>query len=274
VKERVVTFGPEGILVGVLTEPDVVVRDVPVVVMSNVGLNHHVGISRTWVDLSRRLAARGVPSLRFDASGLGDSAPRDTLGSDVERSILDLEDALTWLASDGAQRFVLVSWCSGTDNAHAVAARDSRVAGAVFLDGYTYATPASVVHEKLLRWVDLARWRRALRRRFPQLFGLELNRQAAGWVDEIFNREYPDRHRFEADISTMIDRGARLLFIYSRQTDYFYPRQFWDWMKRKDWRGRIAVEYYPKADHAFRFRTERDVMMNRVTSWIFALGGR
>jgi dienelactone hydrolase len=271
VKERVVTFGPEGILVGVVTEPDDAAGGFPVVVMSNVGLNHRVGISRTWVDLSRRLATHGVASLRFDASGLGDSAPRDSLASDVERSILDLEDALAFLATEGAKRFVLVSWCSGTDNAHAVAVRDSRVAGAVFLDGYTYATAVSRVRDKVLRWVDLARWRRAVRRRFPQAFGLELERQAAGWVDEIFNREYPTRRDFESDIATMIDRGARLLFIYSRQTEYFYPRQFWDWMKRKDWRGQIAVEYYPKADHAFRFRIEREVMMNRVTSWILAL---
>jgi hypothetical protein len=41
-------------------------------------------------------------------------------------------------------------------------------------------------------------------------------------------------------------------------------------MKRKDWRGQIEVEYHPKADHAFRYRAQRDVMMNRVTSWILS----
>ena len=167
-----------------------------------------------------------------------------------------------------------VSWCSGTDNAHPVAVRDARVIGAVFLDGYAYVTPTSQVYAKVYRWIHPARWRRALRRKFPRAFGLELDRHAVGWVDEIFNREYPSLRQFEADVATMVDRGARLLFVYSHQTTYAYRRQFWDWLERKDWSGRIAVEYYPKADHTFRYRTERDVMMNRVTSFILALSGR
>jgi hypothetical protein len=270
-KERVVTFGPDRILVGVVTEPETPLPGAPVVVMSNVGLNHRVGPHRMWVTLARRLADHGVKSLRFDASGLGDSAPRNDLLGDVERSVLDLEDAISMLAGEGATRFALVSLCSGTDNSHIVTLRDPRVVGAVFIDGYAYVTPTSLAYAKIFRFVQLPRWKRALRRRFPQLFGLDLDRQAVGWVDEIFNREYPSRDRFEADLAVMVDRGARLLFVYSQQTTYAYEAQFWDWLRRKDWRGRIAVEYYSKADHTFRYAVDRDVMLDRVSSWLLAL---
>ncbi|HEY6459097.1 MAG TPA: hypothetical protein VIY73_03070 [Polyangiaceae bacterium] len=272
-KERVVTFGPEGILVGIVTEPDAPRPGAPVVVMSNVGLNHRVGPSRAWVDLARGLAKYGVTSLRYDCSGLGDSAPRKDLLGDVERSILDLEDALAMLTAEGATHFALVSWCSGTDNSHVVAVRDPRVVGAAFLDGYAYTTPTSLAHAKIYRWVEPPRWRRALRRRFPRLFGLDLDRQAVGWVDEIYNREYPTREKFEEDLATLVDRGARLLFVYSQQTTYAYKGQFWDWLRRKEWGGQVAVEYYSRADHTFRYRADRTIMMDRLSGWLLALSG-
>jgi hypothetical protein len=267
-RERVVTFGPEGILVGVLTEPEKMRADAPVVVMSNVGLNHRVGPQRVWVELARRLAEHGIPAFRFDASGLGDSAPRTELLGDIERAVLDLEDALAWLAANVADRFELVSLCSGTDIAHRVAVNDARVKTAVFLDGYSYDTPRALVHKLALRWVALPRWRRALRRRFPQAFGLELDKHAVGWVDEIFYREYPTREQFERDLGTMVDRGMHVLFVFSGEATYRYKDQFWDALDRKDWRGRVSVEYYTKADHTFTFRPEREVMLSRVVNWI------
>jgi hypothetical protein len=267
-KERVVTFGPGGGLVGVLTEPRRLRPNSAAVVMSNVGLNHRVGPYRIWVELSRRLAGHGIASFRFDVSGLGDSAPRTDPLNDIERSVLDLEDALAWLAENVLPRFILVSLCSGTDNAHRVAVRDARVSGAVSLDGYSYMTPRALVHKHVGRWVAPKHWRRWLRRRFPSLFGLERDRRAVGAVDEIYTREYPSRLQFERDIARIVDRGARLLFVFSGETSYLYRGQFWDWLERKDWGGGVAVEYYPKADHTFMFQAEREAMLSRVTEWI------
>jgi hypothetical protein len=269
-RERVVTFGPGGILVGIMTEPDEPPPRGSVVVMSNVGLNHRVGPQRVWVELARRLAKRGIPSLRFDIAGLGDSAPRTELLSDIDRSVLDLEEAINWLAGKGFERFELVSLCSGVDNAHRVAVRDPRVKTAVFLDGYTYETPRAFIRKKILRWVDLPRWKRLLRRRFPEAFGLELDKHAVGWADEIFNREYPSQSQFERELATMVGRGTSLLYVFSGELMYRYKEQFWDALKRKDWGGRISVEYYPKADHTCTFRPERDVMLSRVENWIVA----
>jgi hypothetical protein len=267
-KERVVTFGVEGTLVGVLCEPDT--RPSPVVVvMSNVGLNHRVGPSRIWVELARRLARGGISSFRFDVSGLGDSPPRHDLLSDVERSILDLESALDWLSGNVSGKFVLISLCSGTDNAHPVSVRDERVEASVFIDGYNYETPRFHLERKVLRWVTPARWARGLRKRLPRAFGLEVDPR--GRPDEIFKREYPERAEFERDLAIMVDRGMYLFFIFSGETSYAYTGQFWDWLERKEWGGRIRVEYRPRANHTFTFREEREAMLGQVIEWIQSL---
>jgi len=272
-KERVVQFGDGHRLVGILTEPSEYRSPRLIAVMSNVGLNHRVGPSRIWVDLARRLAAQGIASFRFDLSGLGDSAPRNDLSGDDERAVQDLQEALDWLANTVGQRFVLLSLCSGTDNAHQVATLDHRVCGAVFLDGYTYSTPLFLFYRKGMRFLSMPHWRRWLVRSFPDTFGrLRGQSRTAGAANEIFRREYPSRDRFEADISLMVDRGAHLFFIFSGETMYAYRRQFWDWLERKDWKGHISLEYYPKANHTYSFRADREILMAAVVDWILSLG--
>jgi hypothetical protein len=268
-KESVVTFGEDVSLVGVLCEPEERAPNAVVVVMSNVGLNHRVGPSRVWVELARRLAKEGIPSFRFDASGLGDSAPRHDRLDDVERAVLDLRTALDWLSANVGDGFVLVSLCSGTDNAHPISARDARVKAAIFIDGYNYPTLRFHFERDVLRWVSPHRWRRFLRRRFPEKFGLEVD--ARGRPDEIFKREFPERSRFENDLATMVDRGMHLLFIFSGETNYAYRDQFWDWLERKDWNGRITVEYRPRANHTFTFLEERSALLELVVRWILSL---
>ncbi len=267
-RESIVTFGPGGILAGVLTEPETVLPGAPVIVMSNVGLNHHVGPSRMWVDLARRLARDGVASLRFDISGLGDSAPRSDLLSDVDRSVLDLRDALDWLGTKIGKRIVLLALCSGTDNAHRVAVEDPRVVGAIFLDGYTYLTPGFHLRRYVLGWASPERWLRRMRLKFPRAFGIDPDVPLA--TEQIFSREYPSREQFESDLSRMVEH-ARLLFVFSGETMYSYANQFWDWLKRKDWRGRVTVEHFPKADHIYSYRADREMMLERVARWILSL---
>ena len=81
-------------------------------------------------------------------------------------------------------------------------------------------------------------------------------------------REYPPRPQFERDIARIVDRGARLLFVFSGESGYLYGGQFWDWLERKDWGGRVEVEHYPKADHTFMFQAAREMMLARVAGWI------
>ena len=72
--ERPLSFGPHG-LFGVSTEvPEGSIG--PTAIFLSVANEHHVGPARTWVDLARRWAGEGIPSVRLDLSGLGDSPLR------------------------------------------------------------------------------------------------------------------------------------------------------------------------------------------------------
>ena len=99
-RERAIQFGSHRGLVGIVTTPDATPdapRPTRAIVMANVGLHHRVGPYRLYVDLARRLAARGFAALRFDLSGLGDSAARPGTMSDIERGILDMTEGMAWL---------------------------------------------------------------------------------------------------------------------------------------------------------------------------------
>src|SRR5579884_4043143 len=74
VRETVVAIEQEfGELAGVLSEPLGPGAGGLCLVLLNAGAIRRMGPNRMWVELARRWAARGVPSLRVDMEGLGDS---------------------------------------------------------------------------------------------------------------------------------------------------------------------------------------------------------
>jgi pimeloyl-ACP methyl ester carboxylesterase len=60
-------------LAGVLTEPVSAGEQDLCVVLLNAGAVRHIGPQRMWVEAARRWAALGVPTLRLDIAGVGDS---------------------------------------------------------------------------------------------------------------------------------------------------------------------------------------------------------
>ncbi|MGH9094777.1 MAG: alpha/beta hydrolase, partial [Acidimicrobiales bacterium] len=106
-------FGPG--LFGIRSEPVAQPRG-RAVVMVNVGIDHHVGPGRLWVELARKLASRGVRALRYDVSGIGDSPPRSGEAALVVRSLRAFEDnrdAMLEGNPDDPRDVVLVGLCTG-----------------------------------------------------------------------------------------------------------------------------------------------------------------
>jgi len=274
-KERAHLFGSSGGLVGVTTEPDGgALPGAPVVLLFNVGLNHRVGPGRLNVDLARSLAAVGVPSLRFDVSGLGDSEPRGDAGDDVARQVADLREAMDFAEKKlGVHRFVPVGLCSGTDGVHGAAMADPRVAGAAFLDGYAYATPGYRFRASMLRLGrlrDPVRWKFALRRRWRRLRGLSTGEEVEiGAPEPIFDRSYPPVERFRSDLEALLARNVKLLFVYTAEAWFFNHRE--QFRRMVGWRTlppAVEVEYWREADHVFRTLAQRRRAVQRVTSWV------
>jgi alpha-beta hydrolase superfamily lysophospholipase len=74
--ERPVSFGPEAMLFGIVSEPPAGDRLEGAVILLNAGADLHIGPGRLHVSIARRWARRGYVVLRMDLAGLGDSATR------------------------------------------------------------------------------------------------------------------------------------------------------------------------------------------------------
>jgi hypothetical protein len=267
-KERPLVFGAHEHLYGVLCEPDAGHdrAGAPTVLFANIGIHHHVGPNRIWVELARLLAARGVATLRFDLSGLGESDARPGREGDAERHVLDFQDAMEAVARRrGASGFTLVGLCSGVDAVHATALVDPRVRGVVYIDGYAWPTRLWGTFQ-LLRLLHPLRWRRRLRRWLRDDGPMRLGAGA-----EIYVREVPSPERFRADVAALVARGTRILALYSSGVrKYSYRGQFKDMMRGIELRGLVEADLHGEADHLFTRLDTRARLLERIASWIDA----
>jgi pimeloyl-ACP methyl ester carboxylesterase len=149
VREEAQTFGSDGRLVGILTEPEGITPapSRPAVLFLNVGANHRVGPHRMYVTFARDLAERGFLSLRFDLGGLGDSARPDGPSENQLYSTASTSDVVAAMDAmrdkRGVDRFVLVGVCSGAYAAFHTVLRDPRVVGQVLVNLQTFDWRAS-----------------------------------------------------------------------------------------------------------------------------------
>jgi alpha-beta hydrolase superfamily lysophospholipase len=125
-------------LLGVLAEGD---RSAPITaVLLNAGALRHIGPNRMWVETARRWAAHGVPTLRIDLAGIGDSdGDANSLERDeglyVPRYVDQTIEVLDALCERGLpRRFVLAGLCSGAYWSLQAALEDERVAAAFMIN--------------------------------------------------------------------------------------------------------------------------------------------
>jgi pimeloyl-ACP methyl ester carboxylesterase len=275
--ERAVTFGSRGALVGILGEPDGEAKPgTPAVLLFNVGLNHRVGPGRLNVEVARSLASAGYTSLRFDVSGLGDSQPRSDQQGDAGMVPLELGEAMDLVRRrTGINGFVVVGLCSGVDGTHAATLSDPRIKGAVFIDGYAYPTP----RYHLVRTVRKARayfapsfWRRWIWWKARRIQGRSANVDAETGVPEpIFDRTYPPRQAFRADLLALVKRRVKMLFLFTVDAWFFnHGSQFARMIGERTLPDGVEVEYWTDADHVFRSVAVRRRVVQRLTAWIEA----
>lgn len=271
--EKVISFGAEGRLHGILTEPEPSARiaGAPAVLTWNVGLHHHVGPHRFYIDLNRSLARLGFTTLRFDLSGLGDSeVSRDDARPDFERAVSDVRDAMAALRKQrGFDSFVPVGFCSSVDAAHTVGVKDPGIKGIVYLEGYGYRTRGFYARYPM-RFLDRNRWERLLRVRYPKLFGdAEAINDPSYERERVYLRDYPTREKLRSDVLGMMERDMRLLMIYvGGDTDYDYRDQFFEQIRTDRVKNKVDIEYYADADHTFFLEEDRRTVVNRVGAWM------
>jgi len=274
-KETAASFGRNGHLIGIESEPEAPRDGRPHVLILNSGLLHKVGPFRLSVDLARRLAASGYRVLRFDLSGLGDSKLRVAAGEDEDRPVADAREAMDFLSQryshlSGSRRFVLMGLCSGSDNSHRTAVADERVVGGVHLDGYGFRTPAYHAHHYARRLLSPTFYRR----RFSSPG--EDHTPAPGGPINANARKFPPIEQVTREFEALMRRDVRLLYVYTRGVDRYvnYKSQLRDSFPSVDFGDRLELDLYPLAEHTYPLVRGRARVVSRVVDWMNREFGR
>lgn len=271
--ETPLRFGSGEHLAGMLVQPEPALSfdNRAVVIFITAGLLHKPGPYRLYVELSRMLAATGIASLRFDLSGIGESAPRrDDHGAEMT-AVCDVRDAMDAMQESLAcERFVLAGLCSGAEVAHRAAVTDARVRGIVAMDGFIPRTARFYLHHYLPRMLSARKWAG-----FIAGVGRRLTRNAHGGVNAedaslaFWEGAIRDRDEMARELDLLCARDVRQLQIFSGGSgDCSYARQFHDAFRDVGFRGLVDVRHFADADHMYILREDRLQLMRTVTHWL------
>ncbi|WDQ18673.1 alpha/beta fold hydrolase [Rhodopirellula sp. P2] len=282
--EQAVVFGSHHHLVGVFhptSQPSV---QKTAAIFITPGMLHSAGPFRLHVDLASTLGSRGVASLRFDLSGIGESLPVGSAGRSLDRASAEISQAIDWLQEQhGIQQVILFGLCSGADDSLHAAQQDQRVCGIVAMDACGYPTSRfhrnRVFHHYLPRLASIHAWKRLTRRVlnqspltrwllrvFPESSAPEYSTMPMG-TDL---REYPSREIAKQEFQRLVDQGCRLHLIYTGGVSdtYNYAEQFFDMLPGVRWKNLATVDYFPQLDHVAILCEDRQKIVNRVAERI------
>lgn len=272
-REKVLRFGVERGLSGVLSEPTEAADGAPGVVLLNSGILHHVGPSRLYVSLARRLANDGHIALRFDFSGIGDSESRKDSLPFVESAPAETRAAMDLLQKKfGLHRFMLIGLCSGADMAFKVAGQDERVMGIVQLDPYAYRTPGYYMRRygpKLLNPMAYVRSLRGRRRNAEIARERASAEHEATYTPPEYRRIFPPKEDVEAQLKALVARDVRMLNIFSDgQPEHInHGAQYAKAFPSLDFRDLLTVEYVRHAEHTFTDLGDQARIEDLVARW-------
>jgi alpha/beta superfamily hydrolase len=257
--------GERGEIFGILTENAGSPSAAICAVLLNGGPLRHVGPNRTWVEIARRWAARGVPTIRVDLEGIGESAgdERELLRNRAlyapERTDSTLA-ILDQLAARGLpNRFLLGGLCSGAYWSLHAALADTRVAGALMINLYAFVWSEALVAERetlgSLHALQGNAWRRLLRRDLKRaqlktaIGSIRPARIRAGAGHPV---ERAHREQLEGALSQLRDQGTEALLLLSRGEllhDQLVRQRV---LARIEQWPNLKVEQIPSRDHLFR----------------------
>jgi len=284
-REEAVLFGEMKSLVGIVTDPSErrVNGHRPAVILLNPGMVHRVGPGGIYVKIARTLAAMGFVVLRFDFSGIGDSAVRhDNLPFD-KSSVLETQAAMDFLqATRGLGHFILMGGCSGARISLQTACYDPRVVGALPInlpmpeddDGnpdqphgraaYYYWRIATHNLNSWRKFVTgRADYRQILRTlQFQARCRLPSQRKASA-----------ESLKFEANMRLLVNRGVQLAFIYAADgsPSETLREAVNGAFKQPRTPGNVRIEIIPRTDHTFSSLSDQEQLLKTISKLIDAI---
>lgn len=247
------------------------------------GPQYRVGSHRQFLLLARHLAEQGIPAMRFDARGMGDSEgqPRrfDGLDQDIRAAI----DCFFASCPD-LRRIVLWGLCDGASAATFYAYQDGRVKGMVLLNPWVFTEQgAAKTYLKHYYWQRLTSkdfWSKVFSLKFNYSDSmaslLNLLKQATGRNDNAMTADMPatvDENlslpirmreclkRFEYPVLLILS-GRDLTAEEFKETVKNDP-EWQSWLAEP----RITRHDFPAADHTFSSSAWRDQVAEWTSAW-------
>lgn len=293
--EAPVLFGSDDHLFGLLTRPQgstEPVSDIGCLVL-NTGMNHRIGPHRISVKIARRLAGAGVPALRFDLSGIGDSVAAQGRSGYRAQALEDMKAAMDYLSQrHGLRRFLVFGICSGAENGLVLALADPRVVGLLSFDGEIYMTRAVRLERKLRRmaafprnaavrasyrwWHDLVGWlgdgdATARARTLGHLRALLPHRDAVPVVGGFLGEgegKLMSATDYEHALLSLVDRGVALSLMYSNTYNGFdRDHSMLSQLRGSRLFGQVQYRFWPDIDHTATTLAMQARLLDAIDSW-------
>lgn len=272
-------------LLGMIHKPDNAHRLGVLVLVG--GPQYKVGSHRQFVLLARALAEKGIPVMRFDFRGMGDSTGEERSFTDVDADIDAAIDAFYQNCPD-LTGIVIWGLCDAASAALFYAYQDTRVKGLVLLNPWVFTEQGAA--KTFLKYYYLQRifspdlWRKVMtlqfdyRQSFVSLISIIKNITRPGTTLPMQNSiEKPDR--VDTDLSLPIRmrecfqrfKNPVLLILSGRDltADEFRETLGSD----SDWQGLINAERVKcvdlsEADHTFSTQKWRDEVASVTLRWL------
>lgn len=283
-EERAIHFACDGSwLYGIVSVPQQPLPRGVVIVVG--GPQYRAGSHRQFTLLARYLAAQGIPVMRFDYRGMGDSGGEARTFESVDD---DLRCAIDAFMAEVSHLKEIVLWglCDAASAALFYAYQDSRVTGLVLLNPWVRTEEgiarATLKHYYIARLFERDLWQKILRGRFD--YGATI-RSAMALIGKVFlhkKSSTADNTEVVHQVMSLPDRmyhglnqfQGKILIILSGND--LTGKEFSDLIQHsKKWQklcGASKVHCYdlPSANHTFSRREWRDQVADWTCQWIKA----
>jgi exosortase A-associated hydrolase 1 len=276
--ERALTFDCEGeTLIGIIAQPTGPTGHRGVLIVVG-GPQYRVGSHRQFLLLARYLAAHGIPCMRFDYRGMGDSFGdrRDFKG--VDRDIGAAVDCFVQSVPE-MREVVLWGLCDAASATAFYAHRDVRVVGIVLLNPWVRTqegeAKAYLKHYYFRRLYSIEFWQRLFSGRFDIRASVGSLARMATMAAGSGPPQGRDRLTNAPDLPERMAQGieqfpGRVMLILSGND--LTAREFIDATASPRWsrllaEARVARVDLADANHTFSRREWRNIVADVTRSW-------
>nr|HPH70408.1 alpha/beta hydrolase [Kofleriaceae bacterium] len=258
---RAVQLGEAGHLAAILTEPRVAPRTVCILV--NAGLVPKFGPHRLYEQIAQGLAENGVATLRLDLAGIGDSVHEAVNYPLQQRVTRDVAAAVEWATAEFAPTDIVVGGlCSGSEDALRFAALDSRVTGAILIDGFGYPTDGWRWRQMTLR--AARRSLRALGAYQPLTYERVVINGGSQQGQAVVRYRYMAQADARALLTPLVARRAHLHFLYTGGSGLVNHRRQMRDMFPEFAVDAIAVDYFGEIEHTQMLAADRATIVTAI----------